>query len=157
MTTVDHQLNINGEERTVSAGTGETLLEVLREGLGLRGTKRGCNQGVCGACTVMIDGRAMRSCLLLAVGCVGQEIMTVEGLATDNQLSSLQQAVADAGAVQCGFCTPGMLISLQALFNETSNPSLEKIRQSLSGNLCRCTGYKKIVDAACAVAMRAGR
>ena len=83
MTTVDHQLNINGEERTVSAGTGETLLEVLREGLGLRGTKRGCNQGVCGACTVMIDGRAMRSCLLLAVGCVGQEIMTVEGLPTE--------------------------------------------------------------------------
>ena len=154
---VGHQLNINGEERTVSAGAGETLLQVLREGLGLRGTKRGCNQGVCGACTVMIDGRAMRSCLLLAVGCVGQEIMTVEGLATDNQLSSLQQAVADAGAVQCGFCTPGMLISLQALFNETSNPSLEKIRQGLSGNLCRCTGYKKIVDAACAAARRAGR
>jgi carbon-monoxide dehydrogenase small subunit len=149
---VDYQLSINGKQHLVEAAGCETLLEILRERLALRGAKRGCNQGVCGACTVLIDGRAVRSCLSLVAACTDQQILTVEGISKEGELSPLQNAVVETGAVQCGFCTSGMLLSLTALFDLNPSPTVEEIRHGLSGNLCRCTGYKKIVDAACLVA-----
>ncbi len=120
---------------------------MLRERLGLLGAKRGCNQGVCGACTVLIDGRPMRGCLLLAVDCTGREITTIEGLADGDALAPVQQAFVDAGAVQCGFCMSGMLLSAHALLTETPDPSVEEVRAGLASNLCRCSGYVKLIDA----------
>ena len=140
-------LDINDEAREVDVQTGDTLLEILRERLGLLGTKRGCNQGVCGACTVLIDGRPMRGCLSLAVNCAGRQITTIEGLADGNTLAPIQQAFVDSGAVQCGFCIPGMLLTAHGLLAETPNPSVEEVRAGLAGNLCRCSGYVKLIDA----------
>ncbi len=140
-------LEINGTAREVEAQPWETLLEVLREQLGLLGAKRGCNQGVCGACTVLIDGRPMRGCLSLAVNCTGREIITIEGLADGDALAPVQQAFVDTGAVQCGFCMAGMLLAAHALLAEIPDPSVEEVRAGLAGNLCRCSGYVKLIDA----------
>jgi aerobic-type carbon monoxide dehydrogenase small subunit (CoxS/CutS family) len=138
-------LRINGRARAVFAGLSDTLLTVLRDGLQLTGAKRGCNQGVCGACTVLIGGLPMRACLSLAHNCVDQEITTIEGAGTIAE--KLQSAFAETGAVQCGFCTPGMLLTASALLRDNPQPSTEEIRAGLSGNLCRCSGYRKIIDA----------
>jgi CO/xanthine dehydrogenase Mo-binding subunit/aerobic-type carbon monoxide dehydrogenase small subunit (CoxS/CutS family) len=140
-------LEVNGQARPVQTALTDTLLSVLRDQLQLTAAKRGCNQGVCGACTVLIDGRPQRACLSLAVNCEGAAITTLEGLQRDAALKALQAAFAAAGAVQCGFCTPGILISARWLLARQPRPSVDQIRESLSGNLCRCTGYRKIVDA----------
>lgn len=140
-------LDVNGKALPVSAMSSTTLLDVLRDELGLTGAKCGCNQGICGACTVMIDGRAARACLKLAVACEGATIKTIEGLTVDGALSPVQQAFADAGAVQCGFCIPGMVIAATALLQENPTPTEADIRNGLAGNLCRCSGYVKIVEA----------
>ncbi len=141
------RLNVNGEVRPVDAALPDTLLTVLRERLGLTAAKRGCNQGVCGACTVSIDGRPMRACLSLAQACEGAAVRTLEGLADEPRLQALQQAFAERGAFQCGFCTPGMLVAAEALLAANPRPDEAAVRQALSGNLCRCTGYLKIVQA----------
>jgi carbon-monoxide dehydrogenase small subunit len=141
-------LTVNGEPREVLAPASATLLEVLRSGLGLTGSKRGCNHGVCGACTVLLDGKLARSCLTLAVDVGERPVTTVEGLAGDNGLSAVQRALIDSGAIQCGFCTPGFVIALTELFAREPRPGREAIRNALSGNLCRCSGYVKIVEAA---------
>jgi len=140
-------LTINGEEREALVNGRDTLLTVLRDKLHLTGTKRGCNQGVCGACTVIIDGVAIRSCLSIAAVCDGSNITTVEGLAEGRELSSVQLAFSETGAVQCGFCTSGMMISVKALLEINPDPTIDDIRKGISGNLCRCSGYKKIIDA----------
>ena len=140
-------LKVNGAVRTVETPPFETLLETLRERLSLTAAKRGCNQGVCGACTVLVDGRAVRSCLTLTALCRDAAVTTVEGLAPAGRLSRLQQAFAEAGAVQCGFCTAGMLISAHALLQRNTKPGIDDIREGMSGNLCRCSGFRKIVDA----------
>ena len=149
---LDYELTVNGEAREVRAGAAETLLSVLRDRLALTGAKRGCNQGVCGACTVLVDGRPMRACLLLAAACTHREIQTIEGLLTGTRLSPVQRAFAEHGAVQCGFCTPAMVLTVTALLRETERPDRETVRDAVSGNLCRCSGYVKIVDAAMALA-----
>jgi len=141
------EFRVNGAVRSVETPAFETLLETLRERLALTAAKRGCNQGVCGACTVLLDGRAVRSCLTLTGNCAGAAVMTAEGLAPAGRLSRLQQAFADAGAVQCGFCTAGMLISAHALLQRNSKPGVDDIRAGMAGNLCRCSGFCKIVDA----------
>ena len=125
----------------------DTLLEVLRDALDLTGSKESCGEGVCGSCTVHMDGNPVRSCLTLAMEAVGTKITTVEGLANVDELSDLQQSFIDHGAVQCGFCTPGMLMSADALLKENSRPDEKTIRKALSGNICRCTGYAKIIGA----------
>jgi aerobic-type carbon monoxide dehydrogenase small subunit (CoxS/CutS family) len=140
-------LNVNDVCRTVTTHGNSTLLTVLRDDMGLTGPKRGCNQGVCGACTVSVDNMPVRSCLCLAANCVGQEVLTVEGLQRDRVGAALQRAFAETGAVQCGFCTPGMLISARRLLLDEPHPDREQIRSGLSGNLCRCSGYRKIVNA----------
>jgi carbon-monoxide dehydrogenase small subunit len=140
-------LSVNGREREVRVRARDTLLTVLRGELQLLGAKRGCDQGVCGACTILIDGRAQRACLSLAVNCQGMDITTVEGLSDGADLAPIQQAFLDAGAVQCGYCTSGMLMAAQALLNEIPSPDIEEIRQGISGNLCRCSGFRKIVEA----------
>jgi carbon-monoxide dehydrogenase small subunit len=148
-------LNVNGEEYDLYISPNKTLLEVLREELELMGTKEGCGEGVCGSCTVLCNGFPIRSCLTLAAEVQGAEITTVEGLKEeDGQLDLLQQAFIEHGAVQCGFCTPGMLMSAKALLNRNSHPSEEEIRKGISGNICRCTGYTKIVDAIMDVARK---
>ncbi len=140
-------IEVNGQryERTVEART--TLLEFLREHLQLMGTKEGCGLGECGACTVLLDGRPVNSCLVLAVQAGGRSVLTIEGLAPDGELHPLQKAFVDCGAIQCGFCTPGMILSAKALLDANPAPSEEEIREAISGNLCRCTGYVKIVEA----------
>jgi carbon-monoxide dehydrogenase small subunit len=138
---------VNGETREVAASATHTLLEVLREELDLTGTKHGCELGQCGACTVLLDGAPVLSCLLLAVEAQEGEITTVEGLAHANALHPLQQAFAERGAAQCGYCTPGFLMSGAALLAHNARPSREDIREALAGNLCRCTGYTKIIEA----------
>ena len=140
-------VTVNGEERVIHSAPWVTLLEVLRDELSLTGAKRGCNQGVCGACTVLVNGRPVRGCLSLAVNSTTVEIETIEGLEHDPRLAQLQQAMIDTRAVQCGFCTPGVLLSAKALLDRNPNPSVDEIRVGLSGNLCRCSGYKKIVEA----------
>ena len=141
------RLTVNGQARETHPRPWQTLLEVLRDQLGLTGTKRGCNQGVCGACTVLQDGHPVRGCLSLAVNCDGSDIVTIEGLSDGRRLAPIQQAFAEAGAVQCGFCTPGMLLSAYALLRQNARPDIDAIRAGLAGNLCRCSGYRKIVDA----------
>jgi carbon-monoxide dehydrogenase small subunit len=141
------ELDINGRRRRVEVEHTTTLLTVLREQLDLTGAKRGCNQGVCGACTILVDGAPMRACLLLAANCCGNAITTVEALGEDRIGRTLQKAFAQAGAIQCGFCTPGMLISARAVLARDPKPAVDDIRRELSGNLCRCSGYRKIVAA----------
>lgn len=140
-------LTVNGERHEVAAEPHVTLLEVLREEIGLKGSKEACGTGECGTCTVLVDGRPMLACLVLAFDCEGQEITTVEGLSEDGRLNPLQQAFQDVGAIQCGFCTPGMLLSTTALLRERPDPTRWEIQKALEGNLCRCTGYNKIMDA----------
>jgi carbon-monoxide dehydrogenase small subunit len=145
---IDVSFTVNGEPRSVSVEPRRTLADALREDLGLTGTHLGCEQGVCGACTVLLDGEPVRSCLMLAVQADGCSLTTVEGLAADDgELHSLQRAFADCHGLQCGFCTPGFLISALHLLTENPDPSREQIRAGLSGNICRCTGYAGIVDA----------
>ncbi len=140
-------LNVNGSQYPVEVKVNKTLLDVLRDDLGLTGTKEGCGTGDCGACSILLDGKPVNSCLVLAIEADGREIVTVEGLAQGEKLHPLQQAFVDEGAVQCGFCTPGMLISAQGLLNENPKPTEREVRQALAGNLCRCTGYVRIVNA----------
>ena len=141
------EIKINNELWEIEVDPHRTLLEVLRENLGFTGTKEGCGLGACGACTVLIDGEPALSCLTLAVELEGREIITIEGLATDNKPDPLQEAFVAHGAIQCGFCTPGSIMSAKALLARNPSPSREEIREALAGNLCRCTGYKKITDA----------
>jgi len=140
-------LTVNGEEVEASFAPYKTLLEVLREDLGLTGTKHGCELGECGACAVLIDGEPQLSCLVLALECEGRAIDTVEGLARGAELHPLQAAFADLGAAQCGYCTPGLLMTAKALLAHEPHPSRERINEAISGNLCRCTGYQQIVEA----------
>ena len=141
------ELLINGKAFNVDAGIGDTLLSVLREKLDFKSAKRGCNQGVCGACTVSVDGWPMRGCLSLAVGCAGKDIRTLEGLSATRRMQFLQEAFVNFGAFQCGFCTPGMLVAADALLARELNPSHQDVKVAMSGNLCRCTGYLPIVAA----------
>lgn len=145
-------LNINGDTYEVLVSPNHTLLEVLRDQLGLMGTKRGCDLGVCGTCTVLVDGEAYLSCLTLAMDAVGKEIFTIEGLSQEGDLQPLQRAFIEKGAVQCGFCTPGMILTAKAILDEEGKPTEESIKKKMAGNLCRCTGYKKIVEAVLSVA-----
>ena len=145
-------LNVNDESREALVPVLKTLLEVLREDLALTGTKHGCELGECGTCTVLVDGRPVLSCLALAAEMGGKAIETVEGLQTGNELHPLQAAFADLGAAQCGYCTPGILMTAKALLERDPHPSRERIREAISGNLCRCTGYQKIFDAVRAAA-----
>ncbi|MCX6063090.1 MAG: (2Fe-2S)-binding protein [Caldiserica bacterium] len=140
-------INVNGTEYHVTTRTWRTLAEVLREDLGLLGTKIGCNKGECGACTVIMNGRSVTSCLVLAVQADGATITTIEGLAQGGKPSAVEQAFVEEGAVQCGFCTPGMVMSAEALLAGSPHPSEAEIKTALEGNLCRCTGYRKIVAA----------
>ncbi len=149
-------LTVNGEAHEVLVGVHKTLLEVLREDLGLTGTKHGCELGECGTCTVLVDGEPVLSCLALPVELQGRQIMTVEGLARGGTLHPLQQAFAELGAAQCGYCTPGILLTAQALLEEVPKPTRAEIKQALAGNLCRCTGYTKILDAVELAALRMG-
>ena len=141
------RFRVNGQDIELDIEPMATLLDVLREQLGLTGTKKGCDAGDCGACTVIMDGKAILSCLTPAMQAAGREITTVEGLSRDGQLNPLQEAFIECGAVQCGFWTPGMLLAAKAFLDEHPDPTQEEIRVAISGNLCRCTGYKKIVDA----------
>jgi len=141
------ELTVNGERTEVAFARYKTLLEVLREDLGLCGTKHGCELGECGACAVLVDGQPVLSCLVLGVECSGRDVTTVEGLATDGRLHPLQQTFADLGAAQCGYCTPGFLVTAKALLDEHPRPTRDQIREALSGNLCRCTGYQQIFEA----------
>ena len=137
-------LTVNGEQFHVSPASYKTLLEVLREDVGLTGTKHGCELGECGACAVIIDGEPVLSCLALPIECLGKEITTVEGLVQDGEIDPLQAAWAEKGGSQCGYCSPGMLVTAKALLLDNPSPSREEIRQALAGNLCRCTGYQMI-------------
>jgi aerobic-type carbon monoxide dehydrogenase small subunit (CoxS/CutS family) len=147
MKNVHIDLQVNQETVEVAFDPAKTLLEVLREDLGLTGTKHGCELGECGACAVLLDGEPVLSCLVLGVECEGRNVTTVEGLANGPELHPLQEAFADLGAAQCGYCTPGILCTAKALLDENPNPSREQIQQALSGNLCRCTGYLQIFEA----------
>ena len=140
-------LHVNGEPRTVAVEPHHTLLEVLREELDLTGTKHGCELGECGACAVLLDGEPVLSCLTLAAESDGRTVLTVEGLVQDGRLHPLQEEFADRGAAQCGYCTPGILVTAKALLDREPAPTRERIREALAGNLCRCTGYHQIVEA----------
>jgi carbon-monoxide dehydrogenase small subunit len=141
------RLHVNGEPTEVAFATYKTLLEVLREDLNLCGTKHGCELGECGACAVLVDDRPVLSCLVLGLECDGRRVVTVEGLAHDGRLHPLQDAFADLGAAQCGYCTPGFLVTAKALLDSNPHPTRDEIREALAGNLCRCTGYLQIVEA----------
>ncbi|MGB2876345.1 MAG: (2Fe-2S)-binding protein [Gaiellaceae bacterium] len=140
-------ITVNGEPREVDVWEGESLLFALREGLGLAGSKNACEQGECGSCSVLLDDRLVCSCLVLAAQADGHDVVTVEGLGDDGHLHAVQEAFAETGAVQCGFCTPGFVVAAADLLAHTPNPNDDEIREALSGNLCRCTGYAKIFDA----------
>lgn len=142
------QIKINGAERQLTVESYRTLLDVIRNDLGLTGTKAGCGTGDCGACSVIMDGKIVNACLILAPEADGSEILTIEGLSQGNDLHPIQQAFIDYGAVQCGYCTPGLVLAVKALLDENPCPSDEFIRDYIAGNLCRCTGYQKIVEAA---------
>ena len=141
------ELKVNGESYEVAVDAHRTLLEVLRENLGLTGAKEGCDLGTCGTCTVLIDGKAILSCLTLAVDSQNKEITTIEGLSQDGKLHPLQQNFVHHGAIQCGFCTPGMVLSALPMLKKSPKPTTEEVKRSISGNLCRCTGYTKIMAA----------
>jgi carbon-monoxide dehydrogenase small subunit len=140
-------MTVNGAPVEAAVEPNRTLVQFLREDLGLTGTKHGCGLGDCGACTVILDGKPVNSCLVLAVQANGREVLTIEGLAENGKLHPIQQAFVKTGAVQCGFCTPGMILSAKALLDENPRPTEREIRTAISGNLCRCTGYQKIVEA----------
>ncbi len=147
------ELWVNGSERVAEVRPDETLLELLRDGLGLRGAKNACSEGECGACTVLLDGVPIDACIYAAPACAGRAVTTVEGLAhADGELTPLQRAFVDTGAVQCGFCTPGFLLTLHALLAENPTPTEEEVRRAMVGNICRCTGYAHILDAVAQVA-----
>lgn len=141
------KLSVNGEEAAVSFAPYKTLLEVLREDMNLTGTKHGCELGECGACAVLVDGEPVLSCLALAVECGGRTVETVEGLPANGALHPLQDAFADLGGAQCGYCTPGILVTAKALLDRNTDPTRDEIKEALAGNLCRCTGYLQIIDA----------
>jgi carbon-monoxide dehydrogenase small subunit len=151
-TTVPIEFTINGRPRAIAVAPHHTLLEVLRDDLGLTGTKECCLVGECGACTVLVDGRSVDSCLMLAVEADGATVATVEGMATGDRLHPLQQAFLDSGAAQCGFCIPGQLLSAEALLALTPDPTRAEIEEGLAGNLCRCAGYEQIIEAVLAAA-----
>jgi len=140
-------VTVNGKEYTLDVEPNQTLVEILRDQMGLTGTKVGCGVGDCGSCTVLMNGKAVNSCLVLAGEVDGKEILTIEGVGTEESLHPIQQAFIDQGAIQCGFCTPGMVLSANALLDQNPNPSDSQIRTAISGNLCRCTGYQKIIRA----------
>jgi carbon-monoxide dehydrogenase small subunit len=144
---IDIQLTVNGKEYSLTIEEDKRLIDVLREDLGLVGVKEGCSEGECGACTVIMDGKTVNSCLVMGFQANGKSIITIEGLEKDGKLDPVQQAFIDVGAVQCGFCIPGMILSARALLDKNPNPTEEEIREGISGNLCRCTGYNKIVEA----------
>jgi aerobic carbon-monoxide dehydrogenase small subunit len=141
------ELTVNGEQREADVWAGESLLFALRESLGLPGSKNACEQGECGSCSVLLDGTLVCACLVLAAQADGHEVVTVEGLAEDGELHRVQEAFVEAGAVQCGFCTPGLVVATADLLAHNPQPTEDEIREALSGNLCRCTGYSKIFDA----------
>jgi aerobic carbon-monoxide dehydrogenase small subunit len=141
------ELTVNGERREADVWPGDSLLFALRERLGLPGSKNACEQGECGSCSVLLDGTLVCACLVLAAQAAGHEVVTVEGLAEDGELNRVQRAFVDTGAVQCGFCTPGLVVATVDLLARTPDPTDDEIREALSGNLCRCTGYAKIFDA----------
>ncbi len=155
--TIPIQLTVNGRQRSLRVAPHHTLLDVLRDDLDLTGAKECCLVGECGACTVIVDGRTVDSCLVLAVEVDGASVTTVEGLARDGSLSPLQQAFLDRGAAQCGYCIPGQLMSAHALLETNPHPSLDDVQEGLAGNLCRCAGYQQIVDAVLAAADGADR
>jgi len=144
-------LRVNGDEHELEVEPNRLLLHALRDDIGLTGTKEGCSIGVCGACSVIVDGRLVSSCLTLAVACQGKDITTIEGIAVDGNLHPLQQAFIEYGGFQCGICTPGQIMAAKALLDETPHPSEEEVKEWMSGNLCRCTGYYKILESIMAV------
>jgi carbon-monoxide dehydrogenase small subunit len=152
MSKLTMNLTVNGERYELEVEPHRTLLEVVRDDLRLTGAKEGCGTGDCGACSMIVDGRLVTSCLMLAVEADGADVLTIEGLARDGKLHPLQQAFIDHGAVQCGFCTPGVILAAKCLLDANPNPSEEEIRRAIAGNLCRCTGYTKIVRAIAAAA-----
>lgn len=141
------ELTVNGSSVVVQIEEHWTLLYLIREVLGFTGTKEGCGEGDCGACSVLLEGELVNSCLVLAIQAEGKELLTIEGIGTEDNLHPIQQAFIEVGAIQCGYCTPGMVLATKALLDKVPNPCEEDIRRGLSGNLCRCTGYQKIVDA----------
>ena len=147
MSMQDIVLNVNGIDYELKIRSTRSLADVLREDIGLIGTKLFCNEGECGSCTVLIDGKPMLSCLTLAIECEGKDILTIEGLAVDGTLHPIQEAFVQHGAIQCGFCTSGMVLTAKALIDNNSKPSEEEVRKAIEGNMCRCTGYVKIVEA----------
>ncbi len=149
-------LKVNGDAHEVLISPNQTLLEVLRDNLGLMGTKRGCDLGACGACTVLVDGEAYLSCIMLAIDATGKEIVTIEGLSETGELHPLQQSFVEVGGLQCGFCTPGMIMTAQAILVEEPHPTEESVKKKMAGNLCRCTGYKKVVEAVMTASGRIG-
>jgi aerobic carbon-monoxide dehydrogenase small subunit len=150
------ELKINGDRYEVLVSPNNTLLEVLRDKLGLMGTKRGCDLGACGACTVLINGETSLSCIMLAMDAVGKEIETIEGVEEAGLLHPLQTAFVEKGGLQCGFCTPGMILTAKAVLDEEDHPTEDIIKKKMAGNLCRCTGYKKIVEAVMSVGEKTG-
>ncbi len=151
------QLKVNGKNYELEVKPSATLLETLREDLGLTGTKEGCGVGECGACTVILEGEAVNACLVLTAEINGKSVLTIEGLADGGKLHPIQQAFVEVGGMQCGFCTPGMILSAKVLLDRNSNPTDEEIRKGLEGNFCRCTGYTKIIESVKAAAEQIGR
>ena len=153
---MDITLKVNGEEHALNVPVSRTLLDALRDDLKLTGSKNACNQGACGACTVLLDGTPVNACLVLAVGATGRDIVTIEGLGESGTLSPVQQAFVDTGAIQCGFCMSGMIVSATAILVENPKPTRDEIRSALSGNLCRCSGYVRVIDAVMLASERQG-
>ena len=153
--TIQISITVNGERHELEVAAYETLLQLLRDQLDLTGTKKCCGEGECGTCTVIMDGRGVNSCIILAAEANGYEVLTIEGLSEEGKPSALQTAFLDKGAVQCGFCTPGMIMAAHYLLMNNPNPTVDEIREGLAGNLCRCTGYKKIVEAVRSVSEKA--
>ncbi len=150
-------LHVNGEDFEVPVAPTDFLVDVIRERIGLTGTKKGCGIGDCGACTVLVDGKPVLSCLTLALSCEGRQVTTIEGLAAQGELHPVQRAFVETGAIQCGFCTPGMILSAKALLDRVPNPTADQIQAGLAGNICRCTGYVKILEAVQQAARLAGK
>lgn len=144
---IEIKLTVNEKEYSLEIDEEKRLLDVLREDLGFTGVKEGCSEGECGACTIIMDGKAVNSCMIMGFQANGSNIVTIEGLEKDGEIHPIQQAFIDAGAVQCGYCTPGMILSAKALLDRNPNPTREEIKEGISGNLCRCTGYNKIIEA----------